>query len=646
MRRETDAARINEDETGAALLGRRPYLKLAGAAVGAVALGSAGASAADSSVIVVDGRGQSKKTEYVIEVSDTITKVDTSFSDSGSDSLSAGTVQGSVAGGVDAYEFTGTIEGFEFRGPAKVSYNTSLEKIAPELTQDTLEVVSDGSISYTFTTTGKITKLFDNGKRSAEEGNDTVTKNDDGTWTASGFTGNGYGDGYAFDGELKEFSPNVGNFTLLLNGEEVSPDDYGASSTKLEVRTSKNPSEVTYRFTTTGRVTKLFNNGENSAEEGNDSITKNADGTWTVSGYTGNGYGDGYAFDGELEAFSPNTGPFTLHLDGKEVSPKEYGDVPQNPGGTGNDSSLIGGGDGYSNVVPKSEATRVVSTFGELRDALDDASSGDVVYVDGGADINMRETRLTVPNGVTLASNRGIGGAKGGRLYTERHPWGMLRVRSNARITGLRIDGPRWDWESDTVTEMAVDARGRNIEVDNVEGYGWGYAVVRTNDDTHVHHCHLHHNSRHGHGYGIATEGSDNPIIEYNLFDHNRHSVQGNGGGYTIRYNVVKEGAISHVFDQHRPGGTTMRIYNNTVEVVDNDIKDKKVPAVAIRGVPSDIADIHHNWFYNPERPRRRPDGWTDEAIIQVHTSSWRNVRYRNNHYGSSEPSKDVGHPR
>ena len=73
---------------------------------------------------------------------------------------------------------------------------------------------------------------------------------------------------------------------------------------------------------------------------------------------------------------------------------------------------------------------------------------------------------------------------------------------------------------------------------------------------------------------------------------------------------------------------------------------EKNAPAVAIRGVPSDGAYVHDNWFYNPEEPRSTPDGWTDEAIIQVHTTSWQNVEFENNHYGSSEPSSsDIGCP-
>lgn len=564
MRRETDAAKITDDVERDSLMGRRPYIKLASAAVGAIALGSASASAAETSVVVVDGRGGTDRTDYVVEVSDSIQKIGTSVPDSLSDSVSDTRVEGSVQGGVDAYEYSGKITQFDFDGSAEVITKSSLEEVSPDLKKNAkkgknkIEIVSDGSITYDFTTSGKITKLFDNGKNSAEEKNDTVTENGDGTWSASGFTGNGYGDGFEFDGELQAFSSDTDSFKLLVNGKEVSPKD-------------------------------LKNTSSDSGSEESSS--------------------------------------------------------------SGGDDTVIGGGEGYSNTVPKSEATTVVSSLSQLRNALNSASSGDVVYVDGGADISMGESKLTVPSGVTLASDRGIDGAKGGQLRTDGHPWGMLQLQSNVRVTGLCIRGPRWDWVNETeTTELGIDATGSGVEVDNIEGCGWGYSAVRTADDTHVHHCHLHHCSRMGHGYGVATEGSEYPVIEYNLFEHNRHSVQGNGGGYEVRYNIVDVPGISHAFDQHRPGGTTMKIHHNTVRVVEDaggrDGGGGNAPAVAIRGVPSDVAAIHNNWFHNDKQPRSSPSGWTDEAIIQVHTDSWQNVEYNNNHYGSSEPSSDVGHPR
>ena len=314
-------------------------------------------------------------------------------------------------------------------------------------------------------------------------------------------------------------------------------------------------------------------------------------------------------------------------------------------GSADGEAEAIGGGDGYANTVAPSDASVTVSSLSGLESALSGAGSGDVVYVDGGTSIDMGTAELTVPAGVTLASNRGIDGAAGAHLQTDDRPWGMFTVQDGARVTGLRIGGPRWDWIGNVGGEMGVEVAGADVEVDNCEIYGWGYASVKTTDDTHVHHCHIHHNPKDGTGYGVSTASGQNPIIEYNRFDHNRHSVASSSNGYTARYNYVGKGAMGHVFDQHS-GGDTITIHHNTVEAVEHATKDKKAPGVAIRDVPDNVADIHHNWFYNPEEPLSSPSGWTDEAIIQVHTDSWRNVDFHSNHYGSSDPGTEIGHPR
>ena len=313
---------------------------------------------------------------------------------------------------------------------------------------------------------------------------------------------------------------------------------------------------------------------------------------------------------------------------------------------TDSEGPAVGGGESYGETIAPSEATVVVETRAALNQALQAAQQGDVVYLAGGADIEMGRSEFSIPSGVTLASNRGIDGAPGGRLSTDAHPWGMLIANEDVRISGLRVGGPRWEWIGNVDGELGIDVAGANVEIDNCEVYGWGYAAIRTEDDTHVHHCEIHHNPKDGTGYGVSTGSSTNPIIEYNVFHHNRHSVASSSNGYTARYNYVGKGAISHVFDQHTPGGSTIKIHHNTVAVVDHSTKDKNAPAVAIRGTPSDVADIHHNWFYNPKEPRSNPSGWTDEAIIQVHVDEWENVDYHNNHYGSDDPGTDIGHPR
>jgi len=309
---------------------------------------------------------------------------------------------------------------------------------------------------------------------------------------------------------------------------------------------------------------------------------------------------------------------------------------------------VIGGGEGYEHTVAPEQADVTVSSRGELESALSSASSGAVVYVDGDATIDMGGAEWSIPDGVTLASNRGIGGAPGGQLSTTDLPWPMFVIGANARVTGLRVTGQYEEYAdlTDGPVSIGLQAGGTGVEIDNCEVSGFSHAAIRPYTDTHVHHNDVHHNPMDGLGYGVSVTRGE-PLIEYNYFNYNRHSVAGAGGcGYTVRYNHFGPETVDHVIDQHKPGGTTMEVHHNTVEAVQHVQDGGATEAVAIRGTPDDVADIHHNWFYNPTEPKSSPDGWDGSAITQVHTGAWQNVEYEANHYGSEEPAEDVGAPR
>ncbi|UWG47967.1 Uncharacterized protein HSRCO_1688 [Halanaeroarchaeum sp. HSR-CO] len=557
----------------------------------------------------------------------------------------------------DGFSFDGSVTDFVVLEGACTIYldgrEVSIEELVGEEAdaedpEHLLEIVVPDSLEYSFTTTGEIAKDLDNGDNSAEETNDIVTENDDGTWTAEGFTGNGYGDGYTFEGTATAFSPMEGDFTLYLDGEEITPYELvGEDPTHtLEIVV---PDELDYSFTSTGPIEKDLDNGDNSAEETNDIVTENDDGTWTAEGYTGNGYGDTFVFERSVTDFSPMEGEFALYLDGEQVTPYEL-TGEEEPETTTNtvEGGPVGGGQGYDNLVSRDEADVVISTKSGLLQALSNASSGDVVYLAGNASIDMGTTDIVVPSGVTLASNRGIDDAPGGHLYTDEETKSIY-LNSGARFTGIRVEGPFYeyfdpDWYA---TGSGVRAVGGDVEIDNNEIWGFAYASVVTNGNSpHVHHNNIHHNPRDGLGYGVVAS-SGRPVIEWNAFDYNRHSVASSGsGGYVVRYNHFGSSTIGHVIDMHKPGGTDMEIYRNTVEATYSVADGDRKPAVAIRGVPEVLASVQDNWFYNEAEPLASPDGWTGESIIQVHVDEWANVEFPQNHYGSSEPAADIGCPR
>jgi hypothetical protein len=92
-------------------------------------------------------------------------------------------------------------------------------------------------------------------------------------------------------------------------------------------------------------------------------------------------------------------------------------------------------------------------------------------------------------------------------------------------------------------------------------------------------------------------------LIEYNLFNWNRHSIAGTGrpgNSYVARHNVELGVSLSHCFDMHggrdrkdgtNIAGTSISIYNNT-------FRTRQTPVV-IRGVPEDKCEVYHNhnWF-------------------------------------------------
>jgi hypothetical protein len=312
-----------------------------------------------------------------------------------------------------------------------------------------------------------------------------------------------------------------------------------------------------------------------------------------------------------------------------EINGQVYG---ARPDGTG----PIGGGQGYQRIVTDGDYR--VSTVDELREALAKAQAGQVIFIPGDAELDCtglifaEELRLEIPGGVTVASDRGHEGSPGALIYTDAFlKWSLIQTLGpDVRLTGLRIRGPdpkrRLDHHRRAFSSglpdrghsyyyrypvcEGVSTKFSGLEVDNCELSGWNHAAVflAAGRGHHIHHCYIHHNQFNGLGYGISHGGGEEAVslIEYNLFDYNRHSIAGTGrpgNAYEARNNVEVFHSLSHQFDMHggadRGDGTNiagdwMRIHHNT-------FRNPGVRAIAIRGVPQEGADIHHNWFFHAE---------------------------------------------
>lgn len=323
----------------------------------------------------------------------------------------------------------------------------------------------------------------------------------------------------------------------------------------------------------------------------------------------------------------------------------------------------IGGRDGYDRTVSPVDADITVSTANELLEAFDDAASGDIVYVDDDAEIDLTGRRITVPAGITLASGRGRGGKEGGLITCNQRTARVLQIYDDdVRITGLRFRGSAigyYDPSGDTWSHnsLALRAYG-SCEIDNCELYGWTHAGIGIGDDgadsyssdAHVHHCSIHDNMMTGLGYGIVVYRGE-PLIEYNYFNGNRHSLAADGASgcnYEARYNIQGPEGLIFGFEMHSPGGDRIDIHHNTFQYVENR-NGNVARSVAIRGTPSEEATIENNWFYNPTNPG--DNRYADSSpVIQYDNDAggdeWDNVMLSDNHFGEDEPAEDIGHPR
>lgn len=286
----------------------------------------------------------------------------------------------------------------------------------------------------------------------------------------------------------------------------------------------------------------------------------------------------------------------------------------------------IGGGEGYASIVTEGDYT--ATTLEELIDALAQAQPGEVVFIPGETEIDLttfiyiEEFVLEIPEGVTLAGERGNGGSLGAILTSDvlNTPRMIAALGPDVRVTGLRIRGPNpkryldhhrrafregyggHSYYYKFPTQNGISTEHDNLEVDNCEISGFGHAGIhlRTGEGHHVHHNYIHHCQYNGLGYGVSHNTASS-LIEQNLFDWNRHSIAGTGRpgcSYVACNNVELGTSLSHCFDMHGGrdrddgtdiAGTTIQIYNNT-------FRAPQTPVV-IRGVPQDVCEVHHNWF-------------------------------------------------
>lgn len=327
----------------------------------------------------------------------------------------------------------------------------------------------------------------------------------------------------------------------------------------------------------------------------------------------------------------------------------------------------IGGGHFYDRKVTESDATVVVNNYSELTTELANAGDGDIVFM--GSDIDMtNQNSPQIDNyGVTLASNRGVNGAPGAKLYAHDNRQHMsnnstlLVQANNVRLTGFRFEGPSRTWSPessgyDTVTDWQQhgvrNEGGANLEIDNCEMYGFGRTVINAGREPgfHCHHSHILRGTRDGVGYGIGYNGSStssNPgLVEYNIVSYCRHHISSRGY-FTWRHNIVEEPHAGNPVQSH-PSAADSVVHNNTIIASyhqhgedSTSPPDYGTPDWANgpdynsgylhRDVPDTWVQVDDNWIWTQAPPEA---GTYFASIAQHGVSSFTNMGFSGNTLG------------
>ena len=297
--------------------------------------------------------------------------------------------------------------------------------------------------------------------------------------------------------------------------------------------------------------------------------------------------------------------------------------------GVRDDGEPLGGGENYSDIITTGDY--VVTDTASFVSALRSAKSGETVFIPSGTKISVTGLTLTVPEGVTVASDRGRIGedgklSAGGMLYTTTRQSESIILSANSRFTGITFVGADTekhlthlkrglneagtsytDYYYSLLLSRAVVISGDNAEVDNCEisGFSEVGVLVGGYKGAKIHHNYIHHNQRDGFGYGVSIYNEGEAEIYRNIFNHDRHAIAADGtpgSGYYAHDNIHLGEAIRHIFDAHggadRGDGTDIAC--DKVEMTNNVFLSAQLPYKK-RGTPTEASIFKNNLVIYPE---------------------------------------------
>lgn len=279
--------------------------------------------------------------------------------------------------------------------------------------------------------------------------------------------------------------------------------------------------------------------------------------------------------------------------------------------------SVVGGGGGYTGFIDKNtvdyQEARDYATLKALTD-----SGARYIYIPGNVEIEIpnQQTALFIKKGTTVFSDRGIDGSAGARLNVsyideQDYKFPVIVMDSDTRMSGIRYEGPYQGTTTKNTTIGIQTVNGsNNVEVDNMEMWGWPWAAVsaKRTSNVRVHHNFIHDNIKSALGYGVVVQNGDATAeVACNLFDANRHAIAGSGQsgeGYAAHHNLVLNGGglgAYHQFDMHlypsqNIAGAFMDITENWVDFGRYGTSNRS--SIVVRGQPErGPINIKDNWF-------------------------------------------------
>lgn len=320
--------------------------------------------------------------------------------------------------------------------------------------------------------------------------------------------------------------------------------------------------------------------------------------------------------------------------------------------------SIIGGGVRTEGIRTGGDYT--ATDLESLKNALSNAKAGEVVFIPGDVKIDLTPLAktnkyLSIPEGVILASNRGAKEgdkvSSGAKLFSTEHANLMISASASSVIEGLVIcgadtskhmthidrgltDGRYTDYYYKLPLTVGIRVDGNGVTVKNCEISGFSNSGVLLNNvkDAHIHQNFIHHNQRNGFGYGVCLSKASEAVIEYNLFNFDRHSIAADGSpgsGYIARYNIQMGEAIRHVFDAHggRDRGDGTQIACDYVDMYNNTILTDRIP-YSRRGIPQQYSKFYNNVVLYPL------------TYYDVRRLEGANMTMYDNIFGIAEPEK------